>query len=133
MSADSGHGYQIAFVAKPGYLHATVTGRNSRDNVMAYLDEIRRECIARKCPSVLIEERLEGPRLGAPDVYAIASEGSERAVGTFRDIAYVDVNAQGGLSQFAVDVAYNHSLPVTLFRTVAEAEKYLLDRAGRVQ
>jgi hypothetical protein len=46
---------------------------------MRYLEEIRRECTVQGCFRVLIEERLEGPRLGIMDVFQIAADGSSRA------------------------------------------------------
>jgi hypothetical protein len=76
---------------------------------------------------VLIEERLEGPRLGTLDVFEIVSQGSSRALGILQAIAYVDVNAEGDLMQFAETVAVNRALPVTVFSTVADAERWLLD------
>jgi hypothetical protein len=60
-------------------------------------------------------------------VFEIASEGSRRALGMFKAIAYVDVNAEGDLMQFAETVAVNRALPVTVFSTVADAEKWFLD------
>ena len=119
--------YELTIDQKPAYLHAIVTGRNSRENVARYLADILQECIARRCCKVLIEERLDGPRLGTLDVFKIASEGSSRALGVFQAIAYVDVNAEGNLMQFAETVAVNRALPVTVFSTVADAEKWLLD------
>ena len=56
--------YKLMIEQKPVFLHATVTGRNSKKNVASYLEEILHECLVRKCFRVLIEERLEGPRLG---------------------------------------------------------------------
>jgi hypothetical protein len=56
-------GYELAFARHPDYIHATVTGTNSRDAVMGYLEDVRRECVRQDCYRVLIEERLEGPRL----------------------------------------------------------------------
>jgi hypothetical protein len=122
--------YQLTIDPKPAYLHATVTGRNSRDNVARYMDEILRECIARRCFRVLIEERLEGPRLGTMEVYQIVSEGSDKAMGLLQAIAYVDVNAQRGFMQFAETVAVNRALPLAVFRTVADAENWLLEKTG---
>ncbi len=124
--------YELTIIRKPAYLHAIVTGRNCKENVMGYMEEIRRECMARTCFSVLIEERLEGPRLGTIDVFEIASKGSSKAAGMFKAIAYVDVNAEGHLMQFAETVAFNRALPVAVFSTVAEAEKWLLkeERGG---
>jgi hypothetical protein len=85
--------YKLSIIAKSTYLHAIVTGLNSRENVTRYLQEIRHECTVQGCFRVLIEERLEGPRLGTMDVFQIAADGSSRAHGTFEAIAYVDVNA----------------------------------------
>jgi hypothetical protein len=50
--------YELRFEQKPTYLHAVVTGTNSKETVAAYLDDIQRECVARNC-CVLIEERWE--------------------------------------------------------------------------
>src|SRR5256885_10511937 len=117
--------YELTIEQKATYLHAVVTGRNSRENVMRYIEEIGRECSARGYRRVLIEERLDGPRLGTTEVFQIASEGSQRARGTLEAIAYVDINANTGSMQFAENVAVNRGLPVAVFSTVAEAEKWI--------
>lgn len=124
--------YKLSFAQKPGYLHAVVTGRNSKENVARYLADIQRQCMERACRRVLIEERLEGPRLGPVDVFDIASEGRDRVDGQLPIMAYVDVNAAGTLMKFAEDVAVNRGVIVQVFATVAEAEKWLLelDAAG---
>jgi len=121
--------YQLSIRQEPHYLHAVVTGANDADTVARYLDELRRECIARGCYRVLIEERLEGPRLGTFPVYKVASEGSERARGLLHAIAFVDVNAAGNLMQFAETVAVNRGLPIAVFATVEEARQWLERRA----
>ena len=77
---------------------------------------------------LLIEERLEGPRLNVRKVFEIASEESQRAVGVLRAIAYVDINAEGDLMKFAETVAVNRALRVQIFSTIAEAQKWLMDR-----
>jgi hypothetical protein len=84
-----------------------------------------RECEARQCFNVLIEERLTGRRLETWDVYQIASDNSALARGVFRSIAYVDVNAGGDLMKFAETVANNRGVPINLFATVAEADAWL--------
>lgn len=118
--------YKLTLKQEPSYLHVIVTGLNSWENVASYLAEIMRECMARRVYRVLIEERLEGPRLGTMDVYQVASEGADRAKGLFEAIAYVDANAKGRLMEFAETVAVNRGLPVTVFATVEEAKKWLL-------
>jgi hypothetical protein len=117
--------YQVKYEQKPSYLHATVTWKNSVENVQAYLEELRGECIARGCFRLLIEERLEGPRLRTLDVFEVIFKGSRRALGLFTAIAFVDLNAEGDLMKFAQTAAVNRGLPITLFSTVAEAEQYL--------
>ena len=42
------------------------------------MEEAIRECAARRCFRVLIEERLEGPRLGTIEVFGMVSKGSAR-------------------------------------------------------
>jgi hypothetical protein len=121
--------YKLKIEQKPVYLHATVTGQNSKDNVGAYLSELRGECIARGCFRVLIEERLEGPRLRTLDVFEVVFKGSQQAIGLFTAIAFVDVNTDGDLMKFAQTAATNRDLPVSLFSTIAEAEDWLIKTA----
>jgi hypothetical protein len=123
--------YQLRVVQKSGYLHAVVTGENSKDNVAAYLAELRGECIARGCFRVLIEEHLEGPRLRTIDVFEVIFKGSKQALGLYTAIAFVDVNAAGDLMQFAQTAAVNRGIPVSLFSNVADAEKWLLRPQGQ--
>jgi hypothetical protein len=117
--------YQLTVKQEPGYLHAIVTGTNDAETVARYLEELRRECLARQCFRLLIEERLEGPRLGTFPVYKVVSEGSERARGLLRGIAYVDVHAEGQLMGFAETVAVNRGLPIAVFASVAQAREWL--------
>jgi hypothetical protein len=95
--------------------------------VQRYLQELRTECLSRGCVRLLLEERLEGPRLGLMDVFKIASEGSAEVSGTFKAFAYVDVNANGDLMQFAETVAVNRRAPVAVFSNVEDAEQWLLN------
>ena len=122
--------YQLKIAQKPGYLHAIATGENSKENVAAYLDELRGECIARGCYRVLIEERLEGPRLRTLDVFEIIFKGSKQALGMYTAIAFVDLNAQGDLMKFAQTAAVNRGLPVSIFSSVADAEQWLMRGQG---
>ena len=118
--------YKLTIDQKPGYLHLAVTGRNSSENVVRYMEEVIRECTARRCFRVLIEERLEGPRLGTIEVFGMVSKGSARFQGTLEAMAYVDLNAEGDVMRFAEDVAVNRGFPVKVFPTVAAAAEWLL-------
>ena len=122
-------GYQLTVTEKKDYLHAVVTGQNTRENVMNYLEDVLHECVTRNCSRVLIEERLEGPRLGTMDVFDIAAEGSRNARGKLQSIAYVDVNVKGDLMRFGEQVAVNRGLPIAVFSTVAAAEEWLAKSA----
>jgi hypothetical protein len=119
--------YKLTIHQKTTYLHAIVTGPNNRENVIRYLEETLNECRARNCFRVLIEERLEGPRLRTFEVFEIAAAGSSRTLGMRMTIAYVDTRAEGDLMKFAETVAVNRALCVTVFSNVADAEKWLLD------
>lgn len=121
--------FQLAITEKPGYLHCIVTGKNTMENVAAYLQELARECEARNCFRVLIEEHLVGRRLETWDVYQVVTEGSARNLGSFQAMAYVDVNAEGDLMKFAETVASNRGLPLTVFATVPEAESWISSEA----
>jgi hypothetical protein len=118
--------YKLTIDQKPAYLHVTVTGRNSSENVVRYMEEVIRECTARRCFRVLVEERLEGPRLGTIEVFGMVSKGSARFQRTLEAMAYVDLNAEGDVMRFAEDVAVNRGFPVKIFPTVAAAEEWLL-------
>jgi hypothetical protein len=117
--------YELSFIQKPGYLHAIVHGKNTKENVRGYLQEILRECVGTDYQHVLIEEHLQGPRLRTMDVFHVAAEGTGHAVGHFKAIAYVDANAEGNLMYFAEDVAVNRGLPIKVFPSVSAAEKWL--------
>ena len=117
--------FSLEINEKATYLHAVVTGKNSKENVLKYLREVLRECAVRNYSKVLIEERLEGPRLGTLDVFSVSSEGASKALGKLKAMAYVDINAEGNLMKFAETVAVNRGLPVKVFSTVTEAEKWL--------
>jgi len=117
--------YALTILDRPGYKHFIVTGINSRETVIQYLEEIARKCAARGVTRILIEERLEGPRLGTTDVFFVASSSAPAAAMLLKAVAYVDVNAEGGLMKFAEDVAANRSVPVKVFASVAQAEAWL--------
>ncbi|HEU0223817.1 MAG TPA: hypothetical protein VFR29_00105 [Steroidobacteraceae bacterium] len=104
--------YQLTVSEKPGYLHFTVTGPNTVENVSGYLQDVLREAELRNCTSILIEERLTGRRLETWDVYQIAAGGGQHA---------------GRLDA----VANNRGLPMSVFETFAEAEAWLATRVAR--
>ena len=123
--------YDLAITPKEGFLHVTVTGQNSMEAVNGYIVEVIRECAARHCRRVLIEECLLGPRLGTVDVFNLVSGVMLRSRGELHSIAFVDVNASGDTMHFAEDVAVNRGAPFRVFPNVAAAEQWLLAEIAR--
>lgn len=119
--------YELTVEKHKDYLHATVTGENTRDNVFAYMQEIVSECNRRCCFRVLIEERLEGPRFSPMEIFDMVSEGSLNALGFFEMIAYVD-EQMGKTLDFAETVAVNRGLPITTFESVDAAREWMEQR-----
>ena len=117
--------YNLKFITNKKYLHAIVTGQNCLENIKGYLKQILDECLAANYSRLLIEECLEGPRLNTLEVFRIASEESKGAFGILSAIAYVDINAEGDLMEFAETVAVNRGLHVRIFPTLVEADKWL--------
>ena len=123
--------FQVRIQERPTYLHFIVTGDNGLDSVAGYMEQVLRECTARQCFRVLVEERLEGPRLGTMQVFSLVSKGSERFRGVLQAMAFVDVNAAGDLMGFAENVAVNRAVPVRVFASVAAAEEWLREAQPR--
>ena len=121
--------YELTIDQKPTYLHIIVTGQCTRENVMQYMEDVIRECINRNYSDVLIEERLEGTRLGTFEVFFMVSEGAEQFLGRLHAIAYVDAEGDSVLMQFAENVAVNRGIPIQIFSNVPDAETWLLQRA----
>ena len=117
--------YEMKIIEKPSYLHIVVTGQNSVETIAQYVEDINRICAERKCFRILIEERLDGPRLSITDVFGLVENVTGRVRGIYKAIAYVDVNAESDSMKFAEDACVNRALPLAVFPTVAEAEKWL--------
>jgi hypothetical protein len=117
--------YELTIAQKAGYLHGIATGQNSREAVTEYLMRGLQECVDRGLSHVLIEARLQGPRLALWDIFEIAAEHSKFDMGRFDAIAYVDANAPAELLTFIQDVSRNRGLPVRVFNSVATAEQWL--------
>ena len=110
------------------YVCAAVTGDNTPDDVMEYLDEVRESCLGYGCPRVLIEEDLKGPSLGTMAIYDIVTRGSRRAAPAVSKIAFLDLNAENAQEnmKFAETLAVNRWLDVRFFTDRREAEQWLV-------
>lgn len=123
--------YQLNIDQKPTHLHVIVTGENSKENVARYIEDVFRECADRKCPRVLVEEHLDGPRLSMMDVFDLASMGGGRPIPAVKAIAFVVVQTASDMMQFAETVAVNRGFPMKAFATVADAEEWLVRESER--
>lgn len=121
--------WEIEFEEREGYLFVRVAGENSRDNVLAYTGAMLRYCEEHGHSLVLIHECLDGPRLSIVELFGLMEEGSRRALGKFRAIAFVD-ERMGDTAQFAEDVAVNRGMPIGMFDNLDSAEAWLLGRGS---
>lgn len=119
--------YVLRIEDKGAYLHASVTGINSRESVLGYTQEIYEACVARGRTAVLIEENLSGPSLPISVILQVVDARADQAVRAIRKIAYVDMNPEHDLTrmEFAEDRAVNMGVNVRLFPTVETARSWL--------
>jgi len=119
--------YTVELEDRPGYLHARVTGVNSREAVIGYTHDIHKACVERGCHALLIEENLSGPSIDMSSIFQVAADRSRQALGMLNWIAYVDVNEEHDRSRmkFAEDVAVGRGANMRLFDSVADAERWL--------
>ncbi len=118
--------YQFSTEPKDGYLHVRVQGENRPSTVRRYLDDLLEACLREHCPNVLLEEDLEGPRLGIGEIFAIIQEKSAAFRPAMHVIAYVDLRATDPANmRFAEDAAVNRGVTLGVFGTLTQAEQWL--------
>jgi hypothetical protein len=117
--------YRLSYRSLPTHLHVVVTGENTVQDVVQYIDEMQREAVARGAKRILIEDRLIGPPLSVFAVFDIVSAASVRIAGLFEAIAFVELHGSGDMAQFIENVAVNRSIPLAVFRTVEDAEQWI--------
>ena len=117
--------YKLTIDRRAGYLHAVVTGQNSKETVTAYLAHLLRECERRDCFKVLLEEYLDEPH--TPGMGAIDFAGENDPLFAIDPRAISFPQHEGGEeAQFATTVAANRDLTIACFANVADAKKWLL-------
>ena len=117
--------YRLSLVPHPDYLHASVTGTHSAENVERFLREVREACAARGVSACLLEVRFSGPSLATGSIFSVISKESAEAK-TLRKVAYVDPSDRDPAKiKFAETVALNRGVNVRLFASVEEARRWL--------
>ncbi len=126
--------YDMEVTPEDDYLHVRVTGDNTPEDVVAYLDQIRRNCAEQGCPKVLIEENLTGPPMGTVDVYDVVEAASRGVAPAIQHIAFVDTNPGHDFAQmkFAETVAVNRGVNIKVFRDVPSAQAWIRSRPPAV-
>ena len=122
--------HTLSVESQGSYLHCVVRGENGRETVLAYFQEIRDACRIRDCYRVLVEERLDGPRLPPDELFRLMAEVAAMAGATFEALAYVDVHAATDtIARFAGQVV-EPGASVGVFGTVADAERWMRAKGG---
>jgi hypothetical protein len=126
--------YDMEVVHEDDYLHIRVTGDNTPEDVIGYLDQIRQACVDHGCPKVLIEENLTGPPFGTVDVYDVVDTASRGVAPAIQHIAFVDTNPAHDFAQmkFAETVAVNRGVNIKVFRDIASAKAWIRSRPTAV-
>jgi hypothetical protein len=119
--------YQLTLEARPGYLHARVTGERTPENALRFLQEVYAACVKGGSTAALMEMAFSGPSLPAASIYNVISARAPEGA-KLRKIAYVQpvVDAdEPDMARFAETVARNRGVNVRLFANVAAAERWL--------
>ncbi len=119
--------YQLSIEDRGNYLYFDVTGTNSRETVLSYMQDVLAAAEKHDCFRVLIHEKLTGPRLEAMEVFTLASEGAMRLLGKFESIAYVE-EEMGEMGDFVESVAVNRGMPLAFFSNVEDAREWIQNR-----
>jgi hypothetical protein len=122
--------YHFDAIATRTHLHVIGSGTHCADNIRRLLLDMNQVVIEKQIDAVLIEARFIGPSLGFGGIYSIIADNLADAL-LVKRIAYVDGNAERlpervpERIQFAELAANKLGLNARLFRTVAEAERWL--------
>ena len=117
--------YELTVEVRPDYLHASVTGDRTADNVDRFLREAYAACVDNAKFNLLLEMRLTGSRLGTFGIYRLISDRSADGA-RLRRIAYVEDPLDNvEEARFAETVAVNRAVNVRLFMDVSEAARWL--------
>jgi len=121
--------YKVTYDRRLTYIHALVTGTNTAATISQYVSDLRDECDKQDCYRVLVEEKLDGPRLTEMEIFALISDVSPDALGFFKAFAYVDEKQAFDISRFTETVAVNRGIPIAVFSSVADAKNWLRHQA----
>lgn len=120
--------YSIQYEYRPNYLYAFVHAEElSSDGTVVFFHEVIRECLRLSCKRLLLVYHTS-ITLSRAESYFVGSELIRMGIETL-SIALVDLKeASPNSLEFLLLVANNRGGHATAFRSVAEAEEWLLTR-----
>ncbi len=117
--------YQLTIEEQPSYLYAKVSGTNSPENAVRFLEETYAACIERGYSAVLLEMNLSGPSLNLGSIFEVIVQRSTDGA-KLRKIAYVDASTSDPeKARFAEMVAKNRGVNVRLFQSLSDAKRWI--------
>lgn len=119
--------YAFSAERKDGYVHVRVQGASDAPTTARYMEDMFRACLEHRCGFLLIEENLEGERLGIGEIFQLITEKIDELRPAIRVVAFVDATAQhsDATLSFADNVITNRGITVSHFGTVSAAEAWL--------
>ena len=124
--------YAVEIEPKKGYLHARIRGENTPEVTRRYVKDLIAAARQANCHAVLVEENLDGPRMGPGEIFWIVQDLHAEFREAIHLAAFVDVNAlrSDDNMRFVEDASVNRGVEVAGFPTVAEAEAWLRNQLG---
>lgn len=121
---DKGGSYELTVIEARDYLHARGTGTHDPATALRFMEDAYAACVARGYDSLLLEQSLDGPSIGAAHIFAVVRERLDAAL-SLRRIAYVDAKGRDEGRQFVEDVTRNRGVNLRVFESVEKAVAWL--------
>jgi hypothetical protein len=121
--------YRLTITQRPSFLHASVVGPNTPQNVLRFLEQAYAACVERGQGALLLEMNLSGPSIGSANIFNVIAQRSADGA-KLRKIAYVDrIERDPEKVRFAETVAVNRGVNVRVFPDIEAAGRWLVEDA----
>jgi hypothetical protein len=119
--------YRFTSTFESDYVHCSVNGENTAQNVIRFLNDSMNSCVQHACNFALLEDNLQGPSLNFTEIFEIISEASHKTWPHVKRIAFVDSNPAHSEEKmrFAETVARNRGVLAKFFTNHEEAIQWL--------
>ena len=116
--------YKLTITEHPKYLHVRASGKHSKENALRFLREAHDEYMKRGYDTVLLEQALAGPSIGAGNIFSALMERLPHAR-KLKRVAWVEVHGREEGRNFVENAARNRGLNLRSFTSVEEAAAWL--------